>query len=349
LFIRGSDSRETLSSAEAPKPKSGTKKQRKWDDSNVNATEVAELDYSGEAPSQSVGSAKELIDPAALGTRSKTGLYEVADYVSPSSQPTESSTSRLSNLFSRLGLSKRPLTEADLAPALEAMRNHLKDKNIAHDVAEKLVSGVGASLAGVQVSGINGAEREVRNAMESTLTRILTPRTSTDILHEIRRKRANGRDPDPYALTFVGVNGVGKSTNLSKVAFWLLQNGLKVLVAACDTFRSGAVEQLAVHVRNLSQLESQGGGKVELYQRGYGKDSAGIARDAITFAKKEGFDVVMIDTAGRMQDNEPLMRALAKVCIRLVPHHLTSAKNPALRCSSLRSTIRTKSYLSEKR
>ena len=85
-------------------------------------------------------------------------------------------------------------------------------------------------------------------------------------------------------MTFVGVNGVGKSTNLSKVCFWLLQNGYRVLIAACDTFRSGAVEQLRVHVRNLGALSQEGGGnRVELFERGYGKDAAGIAKDAIAY------------------------------------------------------------------
>jgi signal recognition particle receptor subunit alpha len=83
---------------------------------------------------------------------------------------------------------------------------------------------------------------------------------------------------------------------------------MSILIAACDTFRSGAVEQLGVHVRNL-----KGNGKIALFERGYGKDSAGIARDAIAYGDKEGFDVVLIDTAGRMQNDEPLMRALAKV------------------------------------
>lgn len=86
-------------------------------------------------------------------------------------------------------------------------------------------------------------------------------------------------------MTFVGVNGVGKSTNLSKVCFWLLQNGYRVLIAACDTFRSGAVEQLRVHVRNLGALaeEGQEGKRVELFEKGYGKDAAGIAKDAISY------------------------------------------------------------------
>jgi len=77
------------------------------------------------------------------------------------------------------------------------------------------------------------------------------------------------------------------------------------------------VEQLRVHVRNLSMLGVDGAtnskGRVELYEKGYGKDAAGIAKEAIAHAKDNGFDVVLVDTAGRMQDNEPLMRALAKL------------------------------------
>lgn len=65
-------------------------------------------------------------------------------------------------------------------------------------------------------------------------------------------------------------------------------------------------------VRNLNQLEGAEG-KIDLYEKGYGKDAAGIAKEAIAHAKVNGFDVVLIDTAGRMQDNEPLMRALAKL------------------------------------
>lgn len=105
-------------------------------------------------------------------------------------------------------------------------------------------------------------------------------------------------------MSIVGVNGVGKSTNLSKICFFLLQNKYKVLVVACDTFRSGAVEQLGVHVRNLTELTAREGGKVELFSKGYGKDAAIIAKDSVTFATKEEFDVVLIDTAGRRHNDQ---------------------------------------------
>ena len=88
------------------------------------------------------------------------------------------------------------------------------------------------------------------------------------------------------------------------MAYYLKSNGFTPMLCACDTFRSGAVEQLRVHAQSL---------EVPLYEKGYGRDASGIATDGISHAKQMGYDVVMVDTAGRMQDNEPLMRALAKL------------------------------------
>jgi hypothetical protein len=152
--------------------------------------------------------------------------------------------------------------------------------------------------------------------MEASLTKMLTPTSSLDLLREIDSVTAppatSLRKRRPYVMSIVGVNGVGKSTNLSKICFFLLQNQYKVLIAAGDTFRSGAVEQLAVHVRNLSELTAREGGKVELYQKGYGKDAAAVAKDAVAFAAQEGFDVVLIDTAGRRHNDQRLMSSLEK-------------------------------------
>jgi len=145
--------------------------------------------------------------------------------------------------------------------------------------------------------------------MEKALTKILTPTSSLDLLREIQTVNASGR---PYVLSIVGVNGVGKSTNLSKIAFFLLQNHHRVLIAAADTFRSGAVEQLGVHVRNLKELSKREGGEVDLFQKGYGKDAANIAQDAVVHAAKHDFNVVLIDTAGRRHNDQRLMSSLEK-------------------------------------
>uniref|UniRef100_A0A7S1WY76 SRP54-type proteins GTP-binding domain-containing protein n=1 Tax=Alexandrium catenella TaxID=2925 RepID=A0A7S1WY76_ALECA len=131
---------------------------------------------------------------------------------------------------------------------------------------------------------------------------LLTPKKSIDVLRAAMAAKNAGR---VYTIVFLGVNGVGKSTNLAKVAYYLKhKGGLDVLICACDTFRAGAVEQLKTHSRCLD---------VPLFERGYGKDPAEIAKSAIAHARQNGHEVVLVDTAGRMQDNEPLMRALAKL------------------------------------
>ena len=108
-----------------------------------------------------------------------------------------------------------------------------------------------------------------------------------------------------YSIVFIGVNGVGKSTSLAKTAFYLKNKGnLKVMIAGCDNFRSGAIEQLETHCKCLD---------IPLYQQGYKNDAAIIAKEALQEAKAKHYDVVLIDTAGRMQGNEALMKALAKL------------------------------------
>lgn len=156
--------------------------------------------------------------------------------------------------------------------------------------------------------------------MEKALQKMLTPTSSLDLLREIQTVTqpssaflSSPAKARPYVLSIVGVNGVGKSTNLSKIAYFLLQNRYRVLIAAADTFRSGAVEQLRVHVRNLKELVArEGAGEVDIFERGYGKDAANIAREAVEHAGREGYQVVLIDTAGRRHNDQRLMSSLEK-------------------------------------
>ena len=183
----------------------------------------------------------------------------------------------------------------------QQLHSTLITKNVAEDIGGQICQSVSASLLGKQLGSFESVRSAMRMAMEATLTRILTPSKRVDLLAAATRARAEGK---PYTIVFVGVNGVGKSTSLSKVAYYLKSNGFTPMLCACDTFRSGAVEQLRVHAQSL---------EVPLYEKGYGRDASGIATDGISHAKQMGYDVVMVDTAGRMQDNEPLMRALAKL------------------------------------
>ncbi|MCR5878219.1 signal recognition particle-docking protein FtsY [Phenylobacterium sp. J367] len=114
--------------------------------------------------------------------------------------------------------------------------------------------------------------------------------------------------PRPYIVLFIGVNGSGKTTTLGKIASDLRARGAKVLVVAGDTFRAAAVEQLKVWAERSG---------ADFMGRPTGSDAAGLAYDAVERAKAEGYDVVLIDTAGRLQNKQGLMDELLKI-IRVV-------------------------------
>ena len=227
-------------------------------------------------------------------------LHFLDDPPSSSSSSTPSSSSFFSKLFAQV-TGNAVLSSTDLDPILEEMRTMLITKNVASEIAHDIIDSVRTSLVGQKLPSLTRVKSVVREALEKAIVRVLTPKKSTDILREIMAAKAEGR---PYSVVFVGINGVGKSTSLSKVCYYLKRHGLKVLIAACDTFRSGAVEQLKVHARCL---------EVELFDKGYHKDPAAVAKEAIKEGREGGYDVVLVDTAGRMQNKEPLMRALAKL------------------------------------
>lgn len=294
--------------------KQPTKQARKWAD-KISKEEAKSLDYSDDKVGESLtGSSNSgFIDENTLkiAQSSKGGAYEVPEMEQQPEQSTASSG--WFDYFTKQLTGEKTITDELLRPVLDSMEDHLVNKNVAKDISSSLCQSVSKELLGKKTgtglfsSGSSGLKAMVSSCLQQALSKILTPSTSTDLLREINQKRKQG----PYVISFIGVNGVGKSTNLSKVCFWLLQNKYRILIAACDTFRSGAVEQLRTHVRNLQSLS--GSSSLELFERGYGKDAATIAREAISYAKSESFDIVLIDTAGRMQDNEPLMRSLAKV------------------------------------
>lgn len=216
--------------------------------------------------------------------------------------PTKAENAGILSYFSNMV--NRELTEDDLAPVLEQMRTSLITKNVASEIAENLCRSVSDSLIGKRLGTFGRVKTAVTDAMQEAMTRILTPKRTIDILRDV----TNNNRGRPYVITFVGINGVGKSTSLAKVVSWLKQNGQKVLIAACDTFRAAAIEQLLYHARNL---------EVEVFQQGYGKtggrDPSSVCAAAIQKATKEKYDVVVVDTAGRMQGNTGLMKELAKL------------------------------------
>jgi len=174
-------------------------------------------------------------------------------------------------------------------------------------IAREICDSLKKQLIGKQIGTFNTIRSVVKSAMTECMERILTPTRPINLLHGIKTAQEEDR---PYSIVFIGVNGVGKSTSLSKVIQYLKMRNLKVSVAACDTFRSGAVEQLKTHCRALN---------VRLFQQGYARDAASVAFRAIQEATKKKDDVVLVDTAGRMQNNAPLMKSLVSLIQRNKP------------------------------
>jgi len=286
----------------SPEPTKRIKKKRIWEE---DAGEILGLGPDGELSSNPE---QVTIDPSIYGVDEEVKLTEFESSISSEEEPEDEETPAAAANNKSGGLLQfftnicnKELSDKDLEPVLAQFTNHLISKNVASEIAEKLCASVKQNLVGKQLGTFSRVSTTVRESIETALTRILTPKRQIDVLREARAAK---EAKIPYVIVFVGVNGVGKSTSLAKVCSWLLQNDLKVMIAACDTYRAGAVEQLQVHGRNLG---------VEVHHKGYGKDPAAIATEAIKKAKISGIDVVLIDTAGRMQDNEPLMRSLAKL------------------------------------
>jgi len=270
---------------------------------------MQELDFSKNKPDDDADLAAKQAE--FLGSGDEEFDAEVESLSSGSDAEEKESTedqSRVGGLFKSLTRGVKNLTggavlgEEDLEPILKKFKTELMTRNVAAEVADKLSDSVRRSLVGKTTERFTSMASTVKQALKESMEILLTPKKSIDVLRAALAAKNAGR---VYTIVFLGVNGVGKSTNLAKVAYYLKhKGGLNVLICACDTFRAGAVEQLKTHSRCLD---------VPLFERGYGKDPADIAKNAIAHANANGHDVVLVDTAGRMQDNEPLMRALAKL------------------------------------
>ncbi|KAL4190212.1 hypothetical protein AMTRI_Chr07g23560 [Amborella trichopoda] len=299
--LRSKASKKMDTFSKAPKVeqnKKTTKKNRVWDDSPSES----KLDFTDPMAEKGTEAVVVVDQGESMMDREEivSSDSEIDEDEEESGKPDNKKRGWFSSMFQSIA-GKTVLEKSDLEPALKALKDRLMTKNVAEEIAEKLCESVAASLEGKKLGSFTRISSTVQAAMEEALLRILTPKRSVDILREVHAAKEQGK---PYVVVFVGVNGVGKSTNLAKVAYWLLQHNISVMMAACDTFRSGAVEQLRTHACRL---------QIPIFEKGYEKDPAVVAKEAIQEASRNHSDVVLVDTAGRMQDNEPLMRALSKL------------------------------------
>jgi len=193
------------------------------------------------------------------------------------------------------------LKAENLEPILADFKMSLAENDVAFPVADKICGELEKRLVGVQVKRLEDRKKIVEDDLRQVLLEVMLTDNKVDLLKKVEEKRAAG---EPFVLLFVGINGTGKTTTVAKVAQYLRDKGYSVVFAAGDTYRAGSIEQLEEHARRLG---------IRIIKHKYGGDPAAVAYDAISHAQAHGVNVVLIDTAGRMQTNQNLMNELAKV------------------------------------
>jgi len=220
----------------------------------------------------------------------------------PEPIPSEARTPEKVGMFGKI---KAAVLEQEFIIEEKSVRDHLwelemalLESDVALPVAEKIVEAVRAELVGSRRKIGSDTGRIVEAALRQAILKVISV-DSFDFDEFIKKSTK------PVSIVFVGVNGTGKTTTIAKMAERQREQGYSVVIAAGDTFRAGAIEQIERHADALG---------IKLIKHQEGADPAAVVYDAIQFAKAKHKDIVLADTAGRMHTNINLMDQLKKIC-----------------------------------
>lgn len=190
------------------------------------------------------------------------------------------------------------IEESSIKEILWELEMSLLESDVALPVAEKIVDSIKLELLGTRRKIGSDAGNIVEEALKKAILKVISV-DSFDFDEFVKKAKK------PVSIVFVGVNGTGKTTTIAKMAERFKSQNYSVVIAAGDTFRAGAIEQIDRHAQALG---------VKIIKHQEGADPAAIIYDAIQFAKAKHKDIVLADTAGRMHTNINLMDQLKKVC-----------------------------------
>lgn len=194
----------------------------------------------------------------------------------------------------------RELSEREISTLMDDMLLELLSADVAYEAALDMLNAIRDSLTGKVIArGADAGEIVKLTVRDYMLKALSIPQP--DIIGAARERCGTQK---PYVIVFFGVNGVGKTTTIAKVAYAMKKRGLTLVLAASDTFRAGAQEQLEIHAERLG---------IPIVKGRYGSDPASVAHDAIEYARKRGYCAVLIDTAGRMHVDADLMDEMKKI------------------------------------
>ncbi|MCZ3366591.1 MULTISPECIES: signal recognition particle-docking protein FtsY [Methanobacterium] len=197
-------------------------------------------------------------------------------------------------------VTKKTISEKDIDDILFELEMSLLESDVAMEVAEKIINSVKEDLVGRKIRRRSDVAEFTRDALKKAISEILGVETK-DLKEMADKAQKSG---EPLKIMFVGINGTGKTTTIAKVATYFINEGYTPVIAAADTFRAGAIEQITHHADNIG---------VKIIKHKKGADPAAVAYDAVEHAKAKGKEIVLIDTAGRMQTNVNLMDEMKKI------------------------------------
>ncbi|MGP8330846.1 MAG: signal recognition particle-docking protein FtsY [Methanosarcinaceae archaeon] len=197
------------------------------------------------------------------------------------------------------------LNEHDLEDPLWDLEMALLESDLALSVAESIVESVKNELVGTSKKIGRNTGNIVEQALKNAIYNVMSANTF-DFDDFIKNA------PKPVNIIFIGINGTGKTTSIAKLSKRLKDMNYSVVIAAGDTFRAGAIDQIAIHAENIG---------IKLIKQPEGSDPAAVMYDAVRYAEGHDMDVVLSDTAGRMHTNVNLMTQLKKIC-RVTPPDL---------------------------
>jgi len=208
----------------------------------------------------------------------------------------------LRNAFSSAAksFSEKELKDKDIDEILFQLEISLLESDVATEVIDSIKSDLKEKLIGTKVNR-KEIESFIQQSLIQSISNLFDSVGKIDVLKNISEKKDS---PNPYIILFVGINGTGKTTTLAKFAYLLQKSKISVVVAAADTYRAGAIEQLNEHTNRLN---------LKLVAQNYGSDPAAVAKDAVLYAISHKVDCVLIDTAGRMQTSKNLMDQITKI------------------------------------
>ena len=296
--------KESISPSKQQKPPSNQPEDDEWDDNEPESDPFAKASdrkarklAMREQAAKKASSRKEegLIDPM----ETTTGFRLVA------SEPATFDVDLSDSEVSRGGMIIRGGEVLD--GILDELETDLLSVDMGHAATKDLVNALKSRIIGSRVNTSTALPKLLEKALRASLRRLL----EAGYWDFDKTVRALLSEDSPVIIMVVGVNGTGKTTTSAKMAYRLNEQGYSVVMAAADTFRAGAIDQLAAHAERIGVrcITSQRGG-----------DSAAVARDAVDSAKAKGDDIVIIDTAGRMQNKTNLMEELRKVHRVTKPH-----------------------------